>query len=176
MGWSPVLRGRAEVFVEPPVRGAPGLGLLLAQLPGEVFAQQRMGVERDERAGRVAVHREQLRVLQPLRQKFQSAPRSCRRAARSGPGWRALAAGPPGSRRWRAGRTGRAAAASRAARRPSLVSPSAAVSNHCHVGIHDAEGVAALLLGVGFLELHEVALADVAGVGVAQVSCRAGSA
>ena len=45
------LRGRAEVFVEPPVRRAPGLGLLLAQSLGEVFAQERMRIERDERAG-----------------------------------------------------------------------------------------------------------------------------
>ena len=41
------LRGRAEVFVEPPVGRAPGVGLLRAQLPGEVFAQQRMRIERD---------------------------------------------------------------------------------------------------------------------------------
>ena len=45
------LRGRAEVFVEPPVGRAPGVGLLRAQLPGEVFAQVRMRIERDERAG-----------------------------------------------------------------------------------------------------------------------------
>ena len=59
-----VLRGRAEVFVEPPVGRAPGVGLLRAQLPGEVFAQQRMRIERDERAGRVAVHREQVDFLE----------------------------------------------------------------------------------------------------------------
>jgi len=36
------------------------------------------------------------------------------------------------------------------------------------VGCHDAEGVAALFLGVGFFELDEVALADVAGMCVVQ--------
>ncbi len=39
-----------------------------------------------------------------------------------------------------------------------------------HIRIHDAEGVAAQILGVGFFELHEVALADVPGVGVVEVS------
>ena len=38
------LRGRAEMFVEPPVRGAPGLGLLLLHAPAEVFPQQRVGI------------------------------------------------------------------------------------------------------------------------------------
>ena len=52
------LRGRAEVFVEPPVGRATGVGILLAELPGEILAQVRMRIERDERAGRVAVHRE----------------------------------------------------------------------------------------------------------------------
>ena len=36
--------------------------------------------------------------------------------------------------------------------------------------LHDAEGVAPLLLGVGFFELHEIALADVPAVSVAQIS------
>src|SRR6185295_2200892 len=40
--------GRAEVFVKPPVRCAPSLGLLLAHAPAEVFPQQRMSVEGDE--------------------------------------------------------------------------------------------------------------------------------
>ena len=43
------LRGRAEVLVEPPLRGTPGLGLL-AHAPGEVLPQQRMRVESDEPA------------------------------------------------------------------------------------------------------------------------------
>ena len=38
-----------------------------------------------------------------------------------------------------------------------------------HIRIHDAEGVAALFLGVGFLQLHKVTPADVPRVGVAQV-------
>jgi hypothetical protein len=39
------LRGRAKVFVEPPVGRAPGVGGLFAQLLGEVVAQVRMRVE-----------------------------------------------------------------------------------------------------------------------------------
>ena|SRR5437667_3174713 len=54
-----VRRARAEVFVESPVGRVPSVGVLPAQLPGEVFAQQRMRIERDERAGRVSVHCEQ---------------------------------------------------------------------------------------------------------------------
>jgi hypothetical protein len=38
------LRSREEVFVEPPVRGAPGLRVMRAELPGEVFAQQRVRI------------------------------------------------------------------------------------------------------------------------------------
>ena len=39
------LRARAEVFVEPPVRRAPGVGIFLAQLLGEVFPDVRMSVQ-----------------------------------------------------------------------------------------------------------------------------------
>ena len=39
-----------------------------------------------------------------------------------------------------------------------------------HVRIHHPEGVATLFLGVSFLQFHEVAFADVPGVGVVQVS------
>src|SRR5262245_30091895 len=55
------LCGRAEVFEEPPVGRAPGGGILFAKLLGKVFAQVRMGIERDKCAGRVAVHGEQFR-------------------------------------------------------------------------------------------------------------------
>jgi hypothetical protein len=58
-----VLRCRTEVLVEPPVGGAPGLGTLLAKLPPrKIFAQQRVSVQHEQRAGRVPVHREQLCV------------------------------------------------------------------------------------------------------------------
>jgi len=57
----------AKVFVNPPMRGAPGSGLLLAHTPGEVFPKQRMSVENDEFAGTFgAVYRQQLRVFQSL--------------------------------------------------------------------------------------------------------------
>ena len=52
-----VLRCRAEVLVEPPVGGAPSLGTLLARLPRKIFAQQRVSVQHEQRAGRVPVHR-----------------------------------------------------------------------------------------------------------------------
>jgi hypothetical protein len=45
------LRGRAEVFVEPPVGGAPSLGLLPAHAQGKVFPQERVRVEGEERGG-----------------------------------------------------------------------------------------------------------------------------
>ena len=84
------LRGRAEVFVEPPVGGAPGLGLLRAELPGEVFAQQRMGIEASERRRTASpVHREQLRGLQPGEGQFRCASLMPDERLRSGPGWRA---------------------------------------------------------------------------------------
>ena len=72
---------------------------------------------------------------------------------------------------WRAGRTG-PSSRSTAQRAPAFLFSCASCRRlePLHIRIHDAEGVAALLLGVGFLELHEVAFADVAGVGVAQVA------
>ena len=63
----------AEVLVEPPVGGAPGLGALLAKLPSKVFAHQRVGIEREQRAGLVPVHREQLCVFSPERMNSQSS-------------------------------------------------------------------------------------------------------
>jgi hypothetical protein len=53
------------VFIEQPVGGTPGLGALLAKLPGKVFAQQRVGIQREQRVGFVPVHREQLCLVQP---------------------------------------------------------------------------------------------------------------
>lgn len=60
-----VLRCRAEVLKEPPVGGAPGLLVLLAKRLRKILAQQRVGIQREQRAGLVPVHREQLCVLQP---------------------------------------------------------------------------------------------------------------
>ena len=48
------------------MRGFPRLGAVLAQMLGEIFAQQRMRVERDEGAAGVAVDRNKLRVFEPL--------------------------------------------------------------------------------------------------------------
>src|SRR5256885_14083592 len=45
-GLGAFLCGRAEVFVEPPVSLAPGVGIFLAQLLGEVFANDGMGVHK----------------------------------------------------------------------------------------------------------------------------------
>jgi len=41
-----VRRRRAEVFVQPPVRRAPALRILLADLLREILAQVRMSIER----------------------------------------------------------------------------------------------------------------------------------
>src|SRR6185369_11381752 len=61
------VRGCAEVFVKPPMRSAPGFGLLLARATREEVSQQRMCVEGDEFAGPFrAVHREKPRVFQSL--------------------------------------------------------------------------------------------------------------
>jgi hypothetical protein len=40
-----VWRAVAEVFVEPPVRRFPSVGVLFTQLFGEVFADERVSVE-----------------------------------------------------------------------------------------------------------------------------------
>ena len=145
MGWASVRRGRAEVFVEPPVGRAPGVGLLRAQLPGEVFAQQRMRIERDERAGRVAVHREQLRGFEAAEAVFPIVVgQTDERFGEAGDGF--ASARPRGSRRWRAGRTGREPQHRHCA--PAFVA--AVAQEPLLVGVHDPEGVAAVLLGVGF--------------------------
>ena len=62
MGSSAFLRGCAEVFVEPPVRRAPCLGLRIAQALAEVFPQQGMRVE-----GAIGLDGEQIDLLQALR-------------------------------------------------------------------------------------------------------------
>ena len=121
------LRGRAEVFVEPPVGRAPGVGLLRAQLPGEVFAQERMRIERDERAGRVAVHREQLRGFEAAEAEFPIVVgQPDERFGEAGDGWRfRRAARQPAS----AGRSNRPMSRSTAtSRRPS--SPPS-LKSHC---------------------------------------------
>src|ERR1700730_8572273 len=55
-----VLRCRAKVLEEPPVGRAPGLGALPAKRLGKIFAQKRVGIQREQHAGRIPVHREQL--------------------------------------------------------------------------------------------------------------------
>jgi hypothetical protein len=45
-----VLRCRTEVLVEPPVGGAPGLGLLAKLPPRKIFAQQRVSVQHEQPA------------------------------------------------------------------------------------------------------------------------------
>ena len=69
-GLGSVRRCRAEVFVEPLVGSAPGAGLSRAQLLGEVFAQQRMSIKREERAGSVAVYRQQPRSFEAAKAVF----------------------------------------------------------------------------------------------------------
>ena len=65
-----------------------------------------MGIERDERAGRVAIHREQPRVLEPLEASFPIVfGQTDERLGEAGNGGR-LQQGARGSRRRRAGRTG----------------------------------------------------------------------
>ena len=44
-GVGPIRRGRAQVIEQPRVRGAERLGPLIAELPGEVLADQRVGVD-----------------------------------------------------------------------------------------------------------------------------------
>src|SRR5271166_2957371 len=60
-----VRRRRGEMLIEPLMRRFPRLGAALAQLLGEIFAQQRMSVERDERAAEVTVDRDELGVSEP---------------------------------------------------------------------------------------------------------------
>ncbi len=44
-GVGPIRRGRAQVIEQPRMRGAERLGPLVAELPGEVLADQRVGVD-----------------------------------------------------------------------------------------------------------------------------------
>src|SRR6266851_7667988 len=41
-----------------------------------------------------------------------------------------------------------------------------------HIRVHDVEGMSSLFLSVGFLEFDEVALSDVAAVGVAKITAK----
>jgi hypothetical protein len=47
---------RAEVLIEPPVGGTPGLGALLAKRLTKIFAQQRVSIQREQRAGPVPAY------------------------------------------------------------------------------------------------------------------------
>ena len=176
MGWSPVLRGRAEVFVEPPVRGAPGLGLLRAELPGEVFAQQRVRIERRASTpDRVPVHREQLR--DPSRVKAHVALRLAHPDERLGQvrdGGRFQQRGEAVGGRGPVEQSEQPQHGQRALPLLVLLLILPSGLKPLHIRIHDAEGVAALFVA-GFFQLHEVALADVSSVGIVRDRCRAGS-
>ena len=62
-----VLRRRGEMLVDPLVRGFPRLGPGLAKVLREIFPQQRMRVERNERAASVAIDGDELGVGEALR-------------------------------------------------------------------------------------------------------------
>ena len=138
------LRGRAEVFVEPPVGRAPGVGLLRRAVAGRSIraAADAHRADDEARRNRVAVHREQFRGFQALEAQVPVCA-SLQADERFGSRrWLALAssAARQSASAGRSKRPSRRRTASVASAPSSL----AVAPEPLLVGVHDAEGVAAV--------------------------------
>ena len=157
-----VVRRRGEMLVEPFVARFPGLRSLLAESAGEIFAQQRMRVERKERAC-VAVDGHELGAGEAGQHNV--APRLAEGDQRLG---QAVDRRRAPERRETAG-VGRAVEqAEKPQHRERPLAVLLVAFEPFHIGVDGAEGVAALLLGVRLRQPDPVALMDVAVIRVAQ--------
>jgi hypothetical protein len=153
----------AEVLVQTPMGGAPGVEIPLAQLPRRILPEEWMGVDGDELAGASAAGGKQLHALQALEgQVALGLTQIDERFGQAGDGRRA----PQGSEA--VGSRGAVEEAQKAKDGGERL-----VFCSCFqpmgVGVHNAEGMAALLFGIGFRESDEVAAADVAPMGISEI-------